>query len=332
MEALLARIAAETGLDPATARIAVGHILAFIQKEGEDPAVGRMISQTPGTEEAMASAGATGTGGSGGGGLMGGLMNAASSIGGGGGIMGLGAKLMGLGLGIGEIRTVAEELVAFAKQTCRPGHRRQRAGFGSRPVAIRLSLRRTGPSCRAGASGRRTPGAATGDCARRSAGRRMRPAGRGRDEAGGTGAGTRTAADCRTHRWPILFRSTMVYVRIRRTKIAADKGARRMGVLRDVELAMSVEADATRSLSRPGPFLGDGAAATEKPEAVAFHPAAASARPSRAVRPDRSGSGAAVQRLPDPAIFRAAARDRRSSGQRYRRDHFQRRRSGKSSR
>lgn len=118
MEALLARIAAETGLDPQTAKIAVGHILAFIQKEGEDPAVGRMIAQTPGTEDAIASAGESG--GKGGGGLMGGLMNAAGSFGGGGGIMGLGAKLMGLGLGLGEIRTVAQELVAFAKQHADP--------------------------------------------------------------------------------------------------------------------------------------------------------------------------------------------------------------------
>ena len=117
MEALLARIAAETGLDPQTAKTAVGHILAFIQKEGEDPAVAKMIAQTPGTEEAMASAG---EGSRGGGGLMGGLLNAASSFGGGGGIMGLGAKLMGLGLGMGEIKTVAQELVAFAKQHSDP--------------------------------------------------------------------------------------------------------------------------------------------------------------------------------------------------------------------
>ena len=118
MEALLARIAAETGLDAQTAKTAVGHILAFIQKEGDDPAVGQMIAETPGTEDAMASAGEGGGGG--GGGLMGGLMSAASSVTGGGGIMGLGAKLMGLGLGMSEIKTVAEELVAFAKQHADP--------------------------------------------------------------------------------------------------------------------------------------------------------------------------------------------------------------------
>ncbi len=118
MEALLAKIAAKTGLDPETARTAVGHILAFIQTEGDDPAVGKMIADTPGTEEAMASAGASDGGGSGG--FMGGLMSAASSVGGGGGIMGLGAKLMGLGLGMGEIKTVAQDLVAFAKQHSDP--------------------------------------------------------------------------------------------------------------------------------------------------------------------------------------------------------------------
>ena len=117
MEALLAKIAAETGISPETAKAAVGHILAFIQKEGDDPAVGKMIAETPGTDDAMASAGASEGGG---GGLMGSLMGAASSLGGGGGIMGLGAKLMGLGLGMGEIKTVAQELVAFAKQHADP--------------------------------------------------------------------------------------------------------------------------------------------------------------------------------------------------------------------
>ena len=107
MDELLARIAAETGLDAETAKKAVGHILAFIKAEGEDPAIGKMIAETPGAEDAMASAGEGGSGG-----LFGGML--------GGGIMGLGSKLMGLGLGMGEIQTVARDLVAFAKANSDP--------------------------------------------------------------------------------------------------------------------------------------------------------------------------------------------------------------------
>jgi hypothetical protein len=50
--------------------------------------------------------------GAGGGGLLGGLM---SSLGG-GGIMGLGQQLMGEGLGMGEITSLAKETIAIAKQ------------------------------------------------------------------------------------------------------------------------------------------------------------------------------------------------------------------------
>ena len=98
MHELFAKIAAETGIDEAAAKKAVGHILAFVKAEGDDPAVGKMIAETPGAEDAMATAGEGGSGG----------------------IMGLGSKLMGLGLGMGEIQTVARELVAFAKTQTDP--------------------------------------------------------------------------------------------------------------------------------------------------------------------------------------------------------------------
>lgn len=107
MHELFAKIAAETGIDEAAAKKAVGHILAFVKAEGDDPAVGKMIAETPGAEDAMATAGEGGSGG-----LMGGML--------GGGIMGLGSKLMGLGLGMSEIQTVARELVAFAKTQTDP--------------------------------------------------------------------------------------------------------------------------------------------------------------------------------------------------------------------
>lgn len=95
MDELLARITAETGLDTATAKRAVGSILAFLSAESDDPAVGTMIRETPGAEEAMAATGGEGYSG--------------------GGIMALGAGLMGQGLDMGQIQTVAQELVAFSK-------------------------------------------------------------------------------------------------------------------------------------------------------------------------------------------------------------------------
>jgi hypothetical protein len=95
MDELLTRITAETGLDAATAKRAVGSILGFLSAERADPAVGTMIRETPGAEDAMT---ATGDGGYSG-----------------GGIMALGAGLMGMGLDMSQIQTVAQELVAFSK-------------------------------------------------------------------------------------------------------------------------------------------------------------------------------------------------------------------------
>ena len=106
MEELLNRIAADTGLTPEKAKEAIGHILAYMKAEGTDPAVETMISETPGANEAIAAAGG------GGGGLLGSVMGAF-----GGGIMALGAKLMGLGLDMGQIRMIATELITYAKQS-----------------------------------------------------------------------------------------------------------------------------------------------------------------------------------------------------------------------
>ena len=103
MEEVLNRIATETGLTPEKAKEAVGHILAYMKAEGTDPAVETMIAETPGASEAIAAAG-------GGGGMLGSVMGAF-----GGGIMALGAKLMGLGLDMGQIRMIATELITYAK-------------------------------------------------------------------------------------------------------------------------------------------------------------------------------------------------------------------------
>lgn len=102
MDELLAKIAAEASLEPSIAEAAIGHILAYLKAESDDPAVGKMIAETPGAADAVATAGEDS-----GDGAPGGMM--------GGGIMGLGSKLMGLGLDMAQIQIVARELVAFAK-------------------------------------------------------------------------------------------------------------------------------------------------------------------------------------------------------------------------
>jgi hypothetical protein len=97
MNELFNRIASSAETDEDTARQSVGYILAFLREESSDPAVETMIAETPGTDEALGSIGEVDFGG--------------------GGLMALGAKLMGLGLDMGQIRKVAEELIAYSKST-----------------------------------------------------------------------------------------------------------------------------------------------------------------------------------------------------------------------
>src|SRR5690606_16836708 len=99
MEELIARITSKVGIDAATAEKAVGMILAFLQKEGPEAEVQKLLAAFPGAEEAISQVK--------GGGFLSGLM---------GGVMGLGSQLMGAGLGMGEISGVARETIRFAKE------------------------------------------------------------------------------------------------------------------------------------------------------------------------------------------------------------------------
>ncbi|MFR0656759.1 DUF2267 domain-containing protein, partial [Pantoea sp. SIMBA_079] len=73
MEELIARITSKVGIDAATAEKAVGMILAFLQKEGPEAEVQKLLAAFPGAEEAISQVK--------GGGFLSGLM---------GGVMGLG--------------------------------------------------------------------------------------------------------------------------------------------------------------------------------------------------------------------------------------------------
>lgn len=110
MEELLARVCARTGLDAATAQTAIGHILAFLQKEGPQPQVGQLMAALPGSE-ALAAQSDAGEG-SGGGGLMGML----GGMLGGGGVMALGQKLMAAGVPMGQMQPLGQELFAVGRE------------------------------------------------------------------------------------------------------------------------------------------------------------------------------------------------------------------------
>lgn len=99
MDELITRITSSVGIDADAARNAVGLIIAFLQKEGDAGAVAALMDRFPGAP-ALASEFASQLGG----GFMG------------GGVMGLGQKLMGLGLGMGDMSSVAKETVGFAKE------------------------------------------------------------------------------------------------------------------------------------------------------------------------------------------------------------------------
>jgi hypothetical protein len=99
MDELVEQLAAKAGIDKAVAEKTIGIILGFLRKEGPPDQVQALIDKIPGAESAVEASGK-------GGGLSG-LM--------GGGLMALGSRLMGLGLGMGEIQNVARELFRFGR-------------------------------------------------------------------------------------------------------------------------------------------------------------------------------------------------------------------------
>ncbi len=108
MNELVTRVADNVGIAPDTAEKAVGMMLGFLQREADDGAVATMIESIPGAPELVAKFNGEGQGG---GGLLGSLM---SSFG--GGVMALGRQLMGLGLGMGEITSLAKETIKVARE------------------------------------------------------------------------------------------------------------------------------------------------------------------------------------------------------------------------
>ena len=99
MDELIGQLAAKAGIDKAVAEKTIGIVLGFLRKEGPADKVQALIDNIPGAEAAIAASSNSG-----------GLTNLM-----GGGLMALGTKLMGLGLGIAEIQNVARELFRFGR-------------------------------------------------------------------------------------------------------------------------------------------------------------------------------------------------------------------------
>lgn len=108
MDELIARVAGAIGVETDLAKTAVGHVLAFLQKEFPEGAVADLLARLPGAQETIDAAAASESD-NGGGGLLGGLMASA------GGLMGLAAKLSSLGLDMGQIQTLAREVLGYAE-------------------------------------------------------------------------------------------------------------------------------------------------------------------------------------------------------------------------
>lgn len=99
MDELIALLATKAGLDKAVAEKTIGIMLDFLRNEGPNEPVQVLIENISGAEAAIAASGARG-----------GLSRLL-----GGGLMAVGTKLMGLGLGVADIQAVARELFKFGR-------------------------------------------------------------------------------------------------------------------------------------------------------------------------------------------------------------------------
>lgn len=97
MDELTGWLASKAGIEDAVAEKTIGIILGFLRNEGPSDKVQALIDKIPGAEAAISASES--------GGGLGRMM--------GGGLMAVGTRLMGLGLGIGDIKNIARELFRF---------------------------------------------------------------------------------------------------------------------------------------------------------------------------------------------------------------------------
>ena len=99
MDELTGWLASKAGIEDAVAEKTIGIILGFLRNEGPSDKVQALIDKIPGAEAAI-SASESGNG-------LGRLM--------GGGLMAVGGRLMGLGLGVSDIQNIVRELFRFGR-------------------------------------------------------------------------------------------------------------------------------------------------------------------------------------------------------------------------
>ncbi|RED37778.1 hypothetical protein BJ123_106101 [Rhodopseudomonas thermotolerans] len=96
MDELIERLADKAGLDESVAEKTIGIILAFLRNEGPQEPVQALIDSIAGAEAAIGAAASSRSG--------------LSRLIGGSGVMAMGTKLLGLGLSMSDIKTIAREL------------------------------------------------------------------------------------------------------------------------------------------------------------------------------------------------------------------------------
>jgi hypothetical protein len=99
MDELIGRLAAKAGIDDAVAEKTIGIVLNFLRTEGPSDSVQTLIDNIPGAEAVIAASDKSN-----------GLARLM-----GGGLMAVGTRLMGLGLGMGEIQSIAREIFRFGR-------------------------------------------------------------------------------------------------------------------------------------------------------------------------------------------------------------------------
>lgn len=112
MDEIIERIASAAGISPDIAKTAVQIILKFLNKEGPDDKMSMLLEALPGASELISEEGENS-----GGGLLGGLMGSMGSMGGMGGAMAAMNELNSAGLDMGQIQSVASELISAAKES-----------------------------------------------------------------------------------------------------------------------------------------------------------------------------------------------------------------------
>ena len=111
MDDFIRKIGESIGVEESVAKAALGHVLAFLQKELPEGPVAELIAKLPGSQDAIAAAAsspAEGLGAALGG--LGGLIGGAT-----GDIMGLVGNLGSMGLGMGQMQKLAHEIFAHAE-------------------------------------------------------------------------------------------------------------------------------------------------------------------------------------------------------------------------